>query len=85
MLAWEQDVITGKVAPATETAGNVISWYLEFIDNRDLTLGIRDFNGSPRFSTGYTPLKNRPGVLIETHMLIRLATVANPASLSASR
>jgi hypothetical protein len=57
------------VAPATEAAGNVISWYLEFIDNRDLTLGIRDFNGSPRFSTGYTPLRNRPGVLIETHML----------------
>jgi hypothetical protein len=69
VLAWERDVIRGKVAPATEAAGNVISWYLEFIDNRDLTLGIRDFNGSPRFSTGYTPLRNRPGVLIETHML----------------
>jgi len=69
VLAWERDVITGKVAPATEAAGNVISWYLEFIDNRDLTLGIRDFNASPRFSTGYTPLRNRPGVLIETHML----------------
>src|SRR3984893_4270607 len=69
MLAWERGVIDGRVAPATEAAGNVVSWYLEFIDNRDLTLGIRDFNGSPRFSTGYTPLRNRPGVLIETHML----------------
>ncbi len=69
VLAWEEDVIGGKVAPATEAAGNVISWYLEFIDNRDLTLGIKDFNGSPRFSTGYTPLRNRPGILIETHML----------------
>jgi hypothetical protein len=57
------------VAPATEAAGNVVSWYLEFIDNRDLPKGIRDFNGSPRFSTGYTPLRNRPGILIETHML----------------
>jgi hypothetical protein len=69
VLAWEQEVIDGKVVPATEAAGNIVSWYLEFIDNRDLSLGIRDFNGSPRFSTGYTPLRNRPGVLIETHML----------------
>jgi murein tripeptide amidase MpaA len=69
VLAWERTVIDGRVAPATEAAGNVVSWYLEFADNRDLTKGIRDFNGSPRFSTGYTPLRNRPGILIETHML----------------
>jgi len=69
VLAWERDVFGGKVAPATEAAGNIISWYLEFIDNRDLQLGTRDFNGSPRFSTGYVPLRNRPGILIETHMI----------------
>jgi Zinc carboxypeptidase len=69
VLEWEREVFGGKVAPATEAAGNVISWYLEFIDNRDLTLGTRDFNGSPRFSTGFVPTRNRPGILIETHML----------------
>jgi len=69
VLAWERDVFGSKVAPATEAAGAEISWYLEFIDNRDLELGTRDFNGSPRFSTGYVPLRNRPGILIETHML----------------
>ncbi len=69
VLEWERDVIQGRVAPATEAAGSVTSWYLEFIDNRDLTLGMRDFNGSPRFSTGYVPLRNRPAILIETHML----------------
>ena len=69
LLDWEKKVIDDGVAPATEAAGNVVSWYLEFIDNRDFTKGIRDFNGSPRFSTGYTPLRNRPGILIETHML----------------
>lgn len=69
VLAWEKKVIDERVAPATEAAGNIVSWYLEFIDNRDLSLGIRDFNGSPRFSTGYTPVRNRPGILIETHML----------------
>jgi len=69
VLAWEKAIIQERVATATEAAGNLISWYLEFKDNRDLTKGILDFNGSPRFSTGYTPLRNRPGILIETHML----------------
>lgn len=69
VLDWERDVFDDKVAKATADAGNMISWYLEFIDNRDLTLGTRDFNGSPRFSTGYVPLRNRPGILIETHMI----------------
>jgi hypothetical protein len=69
VLEWEREVFGGKVAPATEAAGNVISWYLEFIDNRDLRLGTRDFNGSPRFSTGFVPARNRPGILIETHMI----------------
>jgi hypothetical protein len=69
VIAWERDVFGKKVAPTTQAAGNIISWYLEFIDNRDLTRGTRDFNGSPRFSTGYVPLRNRPGILIETHMI----------------
>lgn len=69
VLDWERRVIDERVAPATEAAGNIVSWYLEFVDNRDFSLGIRDFNGSPRFSTGYLPLRNRPGILIETHML----------------
>ena len=69
VLAWERNVIDGKVRPAMENAGDVVSWYLEFTDNRDFSKGIRDFNGSPRFSTGYVPLRNRPAILIETHML----------------
>lgn len=69
VLAWQRNVMDGKVLPATEDAGNVVSWYLEFADNRDFGKGIRDFNGSPRFSTGYVPLRNRAAVLIETHMI----------------
>jgi murein tripeptide amidase MpaA len=69
VLSWESEVMNGKVLPAMEREGNIVSWYLEFADNRDFSKGIRDFNGSPRFSTGYVPLRNRPGVLIETHMI----------------
>jgi hypothetical protein len=69
VLAWERDVFDRLVPPQMEAVGNVVSWYLEFRDNRDFTQGIVDFSGSPRFSTGYVPLRNRPGILIETHML----------------
>src|SRR6185312_7785207 len=69
VLAWEENVFDRIVPPAMEAEGNIVSWYLEFRDNRDFTQGIVDFSGSPRFSTGYTPLRNRPGILIETHML----------------
>jgi hypothetical protein len=69
VLAWEVGVFDRLVPPQVEAEGNVVSWYLEFKDNRDLTKGIVDFSGSPRFSTGYVPLRNRPGILIETHML----------------
>ena len=69
VLAWAKEVFDSSVAPATEAAGCVVSWYLEFADNRDYSQGIRDFQGSPRFSTGYVPIRNRPAILIETHML----------------
>ena len=67
---WMKAKLEGKIVPATEAAGNLLSPYLEFRDNRDLTLGINAFIASPRFATGYTPLRNRPGLLIETHMLM---------------
>lgn len=58
-----------RVVPLTESEGNLLAPYLEFRDNRDLTKGIDSFISTPRFATGYTPLRNRPGLLIETHML----------------
>lgn len=69
VLAWEHAAFDKRVVPATEAAGNLLSTYLEFKDNRDLTKGIEAFLPSPRYSTAYTPLRNRPGLLIETHML----------------
>jgi murein tripeptide amidase MpaA len=69
ILAWERAAFEGRIVPATEAAGNLLSPYLEFRDNRDLAQGIDSFISTPRFSTGYTPIRNRPGLLIETHML----------------
>lgn len=69
VLAWERAAFDGRIIPATEAAGNLLAPYMEFRDNRDLTLGIVGFLQLPRFSAGYTPIRNRPGLLIETHML----------------
>lgn len=69
VLQWERAAFEGRIVPATEATGNLLSPYLEFRDNRDLMKGIDSFIAPPRFSTGYTPVRNRPGLLIETHML----------------
>jgi hypothetical protein len=58
-----------RVVPQTEAEGNLLAPYPEFRDNRDLSKGIDSFIGTPRFATGYVPLRNRPALLIETHML----------------
>ena len=66
---WLKTALEGRIIPATEAAGNLLSPYLVFRDNRDPLKGLNGFTATPRFSTGYTPLRNRPGLLIETHML----------------
>ncbi len=67
---WWRTAFEARIVPATEAAGNLLSTYLVFRDNRDpVTKGVEGFISTPRFATGYTPLRNRPGLLIETHML----------------
>jgi len=43
-----------------------LTHYVEFA-GREVTGGIATFIATPRFATGYTPLRNRIGLLIETH------------------
>src|SRR5215213_3630847 len=69
VLAWMRDALDGRIFPATEGEGNLLAQYMTFRDNRDLAKGIDGFVMPPRFSTGYTTVRNRPGVTIETHML----------------
>jgi hypothetical protein len=69
LRAWMKDAFEGRVFPATEAAGNLLAPYMVFRDNRDPSLGVESFIAPPRFATGYAPLRNRPGLLIETHML----------------
>ena len=67
---WMKLAFDGRIVPATEALGNLLTTYMEFRDNRDpVGKGVEGFIGTPRFATGYAPLRNRPGLLIETHML----------------
>ncbi|HVF35001.1 MAG TPA: M14 family metallopeptidase [Candidatus Saccharimonadia bacterium] len=67
--AWQQEALVGRVFPAMEKLGHRLAPYLELVDHRDITKGLANFGSGPRYSTGYTAIRNRPGLLVETHML----------------
>lgn len=65
--AWMDQHFDGKVVPAVENDGNLITRYVEFA-GREITSGIATFVATPRYATGYAAIRNRPGLLIETHV-----------------
>lgn len=69
VVDWQREAFDGRIFPATEKAGNLLAQYMTFRDNRDFSKGIDAFVMPPRFSSGYSPLRNSPGMTIETHML----------------
>jgi len=65
--SWMDEHFDGNVVPKVEKEGNLLTHYVEFA-GREVTGGIATFIATPRFATGYTPLRNRAGLLIETHV-----------------
>ncbi len=65
---WMDEYFDGKIVAEVEKEGNLLTHYLEF-GGREVTSGIFTFIATPRFATGYAALRNRPGLLIETHSL----------------
>ncbi|MBS1792575.1 MAG: peptidase M14 [Acidobacteria bacterium] len=65
---WMDAHFDGRIVPEVEKEGNLLTHYLEF-GGREVTSGIYTFIATPRFATGYAALRNRPGLLIETHSL----------------
>jgi len=65
---WMNAHFDGKIKAEVEKEGNLLTHYLEF-GGREVTSGIYTFIATPRFATGYAALRNRPGLLIETHSL----------------
>ena len=66
---WQRAALIGRVFPALEKQGHLLAPYLELNDGTDPRKGFSNFGSGPRFSTGYAAVRNRAGLLVETHML----------------
>ena len=58
-----------RMVAAMEEAGLPMAPYVSFKDWHDPRSGLTMWAAGPRFSQGYAAIRNRPGLLIETHML----------------
>lgn len=67
--AWLNQTLAPELLPRLESAGHHPIRYFDVVDAFDIAAGIRsDGDFPPRFSTGYGLLRNRPSILVETHM-----------------
>jgi hypothetical protein len=57
----------GVIAALAEQGAQPLPFYPSFVKDDDPASGIRDSVSPPRFSTGYFVLRNRLGMLVETH------------------
>ena len=66
---WQRRVFDGQVEPALEKQGWPIAFYVSLKQPDRIEAGLTEGASSPRFSVGYAAAVNRPGLLLETHML----------------
>lgn len=67
IAVWMDEHFDKRVVPKVEKEGNLLTHYIEFA-GREITSGIATFVATPRYATGYAAIRNRPGLLIETHV-----------------
>ena len=67
---WLRDSVTPELARRIDAAGHLAFPAPVFLkDDGDPSQGLALHDNPPRFSTGYMILENRPGLLVELHML----------------
>ena len=74
VAAWSRDRLLAPLADRMRKSGYPLCPYCEFRVANDPTSGIKSHASTPRFATGYATIRNRPALLIETHMLKDYAT-----------
>jgi hypothetical protein len=68
--AWVSECLLPSVLPALEADGHLVFPYGGPRDRRDLSKGVGAYGAfTPRFSTGYSAICNRPSILVEAHAL----------------
>ena len=74
MAKWANEVFVPEFQKRVDSApGHLASPYIDFVGQTPDT-GIAKYQSTPRFSTAFANLQNRPGLLIEMHMLKDYAT-----------
>jgi Zinc carboxypeptidase len=67
---WIDDTVTPFLTKSVDDSGHLASpTYITLNDDSDPAKGLAFNDNPPRFSTGYMILENRPGMLVELHML----------------
>ena len=66
---WLKNRLYPKLLPALEADGHITATYFGLVDGTDPAKGIRSGGFGPRYSNGYVAARNRPSILVETHML----------------
>ncbi len=77
LTAWTRDVYLKNLNERMTKAGFPLVPYVAFRNEHDPGSGLVSWVASPRLSEGYTAVQNRPGLLIETHMLKDYRTRVN--------
>jgi hypothetical protein len=67
---WVDETVTTFLTDSVDKSGHLASpTYITVNDDTDPAKGLAFNDNPPRFSTGYMILENRPGMLVELHML----------------
>jgi len=69
LTRWQEKEFLPFVQGKMDVAGQLMNPYVSFRRWHDPQSGLRSGPAAPRLSQGYTAIQNRPGLLIETHML----------------
>ncbi len=69
LTAWSRDVFLKEMTGYMEDHGIPVFPYIEFRNWFDIRSGLISSVAPPMLSQGYTSRMNRPGLLLETHML----------------
>jgi Zinc carboxypeptidase len=66
---WQEKTVAPYLDKAVAASGHVPGPLIFLKDDSDPTKGLERFPSLPRFADGYVVLQNRPGMLVEMHML----------------
>ena len=70
MARWIDQSVVPDLQHQVDATGHLAApTYIFLLDDSDPAKGLAFNNDPPRFSTGYNILENRPGMLVEMHML----------------